>query len=144
MSVESTREVMTRYLNEVKSEKQNISVLAEDVVYTDMATGQEYHGPDEIRAMLNYFYRTVFEGKPILHTAIFGDNNAVFEGELTGKHIGEFEGISPTGKEVRIPMCIVYDLEDDQIKRGRIFFDRSVFLRQVGVNPAAGKGTVQE
>jgi steroid delta-isomerase-like uncharacterized protein len=137
MSVESTREVMTRYLSEIKSGEHKFSVLAEDVVYTDMATGEEFRGPDGVRAMLNYIYRTAFEGTPILRTVIYGDNNAMFEGELAGKHIGEFEGIPPTGKEVRIPMCIIYDLEDGQIKRGRIFFERSVFLRQIGVNPAA-------
>lgn len=54
MSIESTRETMLRYFN---SEHGDISMIAEDVVFTIMATGQEHHGPDAVLGMLNYFYR---------------------------------------------------------------------------------------
>lgn len=45
MSVESTRETMTRYFN---SEHGDVSMMAEDVVFTIMATGQEHHGRDGV------------------------------------------------------------------------------------------------
>jgi predicted ester cyclase len=55
------------------------------------------------------------------------------EGEFVGKHIGEFAGIPATGKDVRVPLCVVYDLENDQIKRGRIYFETPALLQQLGV-----------
>lgn len=38
-----------------------------------------------------------------------------------GKHIGEFAGIPATSKDVHIPLCEVYDLENDRITRSCVF-----------------------
>ncbi len=51
-----------------------------------------------------------------------------------GKHIGEFAGIPATGKDVKVPLCVVYDLENDRIKRGRVYFEMPVSMRQLGVS----------
>jgi hypothetical protein len=32
-----------------------------------------------------------------------------------------------------VPLVVVYDVEGDFITRGRVYFEVSVFLRQVGV-----------
>jgi predicted ester cyclase len=60
------------------------------------------------------------------------------EGDFVGKHIGEFAGIPATGKDVRVPICVVYDLENDQIKRGRVYFEMPALMQQLGLSPAAG------
>jgi hypothetical protein len=41
VTVERTREVMTRYLD---SQHSDLSMMAEDVVFTNMATGEEHRG----------------------------------------------------------------------------------------------------
>ena len=33
---------------------------------------------------------------------------------------GEFAGITATGRAVRVPLCVVYDLDNDRIKRGSL------------------------
>jgi hypothetical protein len=53
--------------------------------------------------------------------SIWSNSHAVWEGTFHGKHIGKFAGIPATGKEVRVPLCVVYDLVNDQIKEGRIY-----------------------
>lgn len=131
MSVESTRETMMRYFN---SEHSDVSMMAEDVVFTVMATGQENHGCDGVLGMLNYFYHVAFDATATTRVALFGENNAMVEGDFVGKHIGEFAGIPATGKDVRVPLCVVYDLEEDKIKRGRIYFEMPALLQQLGVS----------
>jgi len=64
---------------------------------------------------------------------LFGEDNAMFEGEFVGRHIAEYAGVPATGKDVRVPMCIVYDVENEQIKRGRIYFELPALLAQLGV-----------
>ena len=130
MTVESTRNVVTKYLN---SNHSDVSMMAEDVVFTHMATGQEHHGPDGVLQMLNYFYHTAFAAKAETRNTIFADGKALFEGDFVGTHIGEFAGIPATNKPVRVPLCVVYDHERDQIKRGRVYFEMPVLLRQLGV-----------
>ena len=131
MSVESTREVVTKYLN---SKHSDVSMMADDVVFTHMATGQEHHGPEGVMEMLNYFYHIAFDADAVTKNTIFADGKAVLEADFVGKHIGEFAGIPATNKQVRVPLCVVYDLENDQIKRGRVYFEMPILLQQLGVS----------
>src|SRR5687768_15690844 len=113
MSIESTRETMQSYFN---SEHSDVSMMAEDVVFTVMATGQEHQGRDGVLGMLNYFYHVAFDATATTRTTLFGENSAMVEADFIGKHIGEFAGIQATGKDVRVPLCVVYDLVNDKIK----------------------------
>lgn len=131
MAMETTSEAIQRYFN---SEHRDVSMMTEDVIFTIMATGQENHGPEGVLGMLNYFYRTAFDATATPRVTMIGENYALWEGDFVGKHIGEFAGIPATGKEVSVPLCIVYDLENDQIKRGRVYFEMPVLLQQLGVS----------
>ena len=129
MSIESTRDIMVRYFN---SEHSAVSTMAKDVVFTIMATGAEHRGREDVLKMLEYFYHVAFEANATTRLTLFGEANAVFEGEFVGRHIGEFAGIPPTGKNVRVPICVVYDLEGNQIQRGRVYFEMPALLQQIG------------
>ena len=130
MSIEATRETMLRYFN---SEHSDVRTMADDVVFTIMATGAEHRGREGVTAMLNYFYHVAFDATAENRVTLFGETNAMVEGDFVGKHIGEFAGIPPTGKDVRVPLCVVYDLDHNKIRRGRVYFEMPVLLRQLGV-----------
>ena len=129
MSIEGTKDVMMKYFDSAHAD---VSMMADDVVFTITATGQENHGPEGVMQMLNYFYRVAFDAKAETFNTIIGDQKAVVEAEFVGKHIGEFAGIPATGKDVRVPLCVVYDLENDQIKRARVYFEMPVLFQQLG------------
>jgi steroid delta-isomerase-like uncharacterized protein len=130
MSVESTRAVMERYFS---SEHSDTSMMADDVVFTVMGTGQEFHTPEGVLGMLQYFYHVAFDATAVTQNTIYADGQAVVEGDFTGKHIGEFAGVPATGKEVHVPLCVVYDIENDKIKRGRVYFQGDSLFQQLGV-----------
>jgi steroid delta-isomerase-like uncharacterized protein len=130
MSTESTRETMQRYL---KSEHSDVSVMADDVIFTIMSTGAEHRGREGVMAMLNYFYRVAFDATANIRITLFGEANAMVEANFVGKHIGEFAGIPATGRTVHVPLCVVYDLDHDQITRGRVYFEMPALLQQLGV-----------
>jgi steroid delta-isomerase-like uncharacterized protein len=131
MSLEGTREVVTAYLQD----HGNLSYLAEDAVFTDMGTGQEYRGRDAIVQSLEYFYHQAFEARAEVHSTVVADGHATAEGEFVGRHIGDFAGIPATGREVRVPICVAYDVEGDKIKRARIYLLANVLLQQLGAIP---------
>lgn len=135
MSIEKTREIMARYL---KSEHGDSSMMADDVVFTIMGTGQEHRGPQAVLGMLYYFYHVAFDATAEPKNMVYTDGQAVGEWDFVGKHTGEFAGIPATGKNVRVPLCVVYDLENDKIKRGRVYFEMPALLQQLGVPGAAG------
>lgn len=134
MSIESTREVMNRYIDSGHSD---LSAMAEDVVFTVMDTGQEYKGPQAVAGMLQYFYHVAFDAKAETRNMIYADQRCAAEWDFIGKHIADFAGIPATGKQVRVPLCVIYDLENDKVKRGRVYFETPVLLKQLGVQPVA-------
>ena len=139
MSIERTRQVMNRYW---ESDQKDVSMMAEDVVFTHMATGDEHRGPDAIRRMLDYLYRQAFNASAEIRTRMCTEDQALLEGYFVGTHTGEFAGIPATGREVRVPLCVIYDLENDQIKRARVYFELPVLWRQLGRTPEAAAAEV--
>ena len=129
MSIERTREAMYRYWD---SQHQDLSMMAEDVLFTHMATGDEHRGPDAVRKMLDYIYHQAFDATADVRSRIIADEQAVIEGDFVGTHIGEFAGIPATGRQVRVPLCVVYDLEAGMIKRARVYMEMPVMMRQLG------------
>jgi steroid delta-isomerase-like uncharacterized protein len=129
MSIETTRQTMQRYFS---AEDDQLTMLAEDVVFTIMATGEQYHGRDGIAGMLNSLYQVAFNADAVMRGLIFGESSAVWEGDFVGKHVGLFAGIPATNKDVRVPLCVFYELEQDQIKRARVYFEMPVLFQQIG------------
>ena len=136
MSIESTVRVMRRYWD---SGLTDISMMANDVIFTMMADGSETKGPEAVLHSLNRFYRIAFDANPEIFNEVIGDGRAVAEGYYTGTHIGDFAGIPATGKEVRVPLCVSYELENDQITRARIYLEMPILMAQLGMG-AAGAG----
>jgi predicted ester cyclase len=128
MSVEETRAVMERYVN---SEHGDVSMMAADVVFRVMATGDEHRTPAGVIAMLAYFYHGAFEATAVTRKSVVGPGSAVLEADFVGRHIGEFAGVPATGRDVRVPLCVCYDLRDGKIVEGRIYFEIPAFLAQV-------------
>jgi steroid delta-isomerase-like uncharacterized protein len=133
MSVERTREAMTRYLD---SDHKDLGMMADDVVFTNMATGEEHRGVDGVRRMLDYVYHTAFDATAETRSRIYTERQAVLEADFVGTHIGTFAGIPATHRNVRVPLCVVYDLDDGKIKRGRVYLEMPVLLRQLGADSA--------
>lgn len=136
MSAESTRRVLQRY---VDSKHTDMSVMADDVVFTNMTTGDETRGPEGVKQMLNYIYHTAFDADAENTCLICDDGKAVLEAMFTGKHIGEFAGIPATGRSVRVPLAVIYDLEHDKIKRARVYMEMPVLFAQLGASAAQAR-----
>jgi predicted ester cyclase len=63
---------------------------------------------------------------------IVDDGQAAAEFDFVGKHIGEFGGMSATGREVRVPYSVVYDLEGEKITALRIYLSMDLLMEQLG------------
>jgi steroid delta-isomerase-like uncharacterized protein len=128
MSIEATRSVMERYLG---SGHADLAVMAPDVVFTVMATGDEYRGPEAVAGLLSYFYHGAFEATAEERNVVYGEGRAFGEWDVVGRHTGEFAGVPATGKQINVPLAVAYDLEAGQVTRGRVYFEIPAFLAQV-------------
>ena len=131
MPIELTRQALAGYL-----QNHDERYLAEDTVFTDTSTGREWRGREAVSGMLHHFYSEAFDADGETTNLIVAEDHGVWEGHFVGRHIGQFAGIPPTGRDVRVPIVVVYDVENGQVKRGRIYMQALVLMQQLGVLPA--------
>ena len=109
----------------------DVKYIADDVEYKNMSTGEVFNSKKEVGDMLNFMYHVAFDAKAEITNTIITEKKAMFEGNFRGRHIGEIAGVPATNKEVNIPICVCYDLEDGLIKKGRIYFLGDVLAKQL-------------
>jgi predicted ester cyclase len=139
MSEEDTRRAMEAYFEDLLGQGPYKRHFSDDVVITMMGTDQEATGPDAAEQMIEYFHRQAFEARLEVRNMIVEDGQAVAELDFVGRHIGEFGGMAATGREVRVPYCVVYGLEGEKIEALRLYFPTDVLQRQLGAIPEPGQ-----
>jgi hypothetical protein len=85
MSIKTNRNIINKYLD---SNHTDLSMMAEDVVFINMASGEKHRGPEAVSQMLNFMYHIAFDAHAETKNLIINETNAVFEADFVGKHIG--------------------------------------------------------
>lgn len=126
VSLQETEKNFKAYL-----ETHDVEYVAEDAVFINMGTGEETRGREAIGAMLHYIYHVAFDAHAETISYIVTDNRAMVEGYFIGRHIDDFAGMSATNKNVKVPLCVTYELENGLIKSGRVYMLGDVMMRQL-------------
>lgn len=113
------------------------SRVSDDYVFETDAHPEPLRGRD---AFLG-FVRTYLTAFPDLHfelTDLFAaEDRVVACWTATGTHLGELNGIAPTGRPVRVQGCTVTNFRDGRVYAQRAFWDSASLLRQLqGQGPA--------
>jgi predicted ester cyclase len=109
----------------------DVKYLAEDAVFKNMGTGEETKGREAIAGMLQYMYHIAFDARAEVINTVITEDKAILEAQFKGKHIGEFAGLAATNKEVDVPLCVSYDLENGLIKYARIYMLGDVLMQHL-------------
>jgi steroid delta-isomerase-like uncharacterized protein len=112
---------------------------AEDFVSPDCVIhlfGREYAGVDGARGLAELI-RTAFPDVRITHhEAIVEDDRVAIRWTGEGTHRGDYLGVPPTGKPIRIDGIDVMHLHDDMITEVWISYDNYAVLKTMGAIPA--------
>jgi predicted ester cyclase len=125
------RQVMQDYLDALVKRAEFTSYLTEDVVATFEGTDQRADGRQAAGELIRYVHETAFDARPELKNLLVDTGKAAIEADFAGTHTGAFAGIQPTGRAVRVPYSVIYDLRDDQISALRIYFPMSLLIEQL-------------
>ena len=131
MSVEDTRRTMNAYVEDLLNGGPYKRHFSDDVVVSLVGTDQGAEGADEAEGWINYLHTEAFEAHPELKGMLADEGQAAAEFDFVGKHVGEFGGVSRTGRQVRVPYSVVYDLEGEKIKAVRIYLSMELLMRQL-------------
>ena len=125
-TVESTRKTLESYWRE-----HDAKYVAEDAVFVMQPTGEEMRGRKAIDESLKAFYHGALTADAQVVSSIFSENKGLLEALVVGKHTGEFAGVPATGRDVRVPLAVAYDMENGLIKRARIYLMFNVLFSQI-------------
>ena len=131
MSVEDTQRTMNAYVEDLVKGGAYKRHFSDDVVVSLVGTDQGAEGADEAEGWINYLHTEAFEAHPELKGMIVDDGQAAAEFDFVGKHVGEFGGVAPTGREVRVPYSVVYDLKGEKIAAVRIYLSVDLLMQQL-------------
>ncbi|HEY7093882.1 MAG TPA: ester cyclase [Ktedonobacterales bacterium] len=134
MSVEENKALVRRFVEEFWNSGNMAAVdevIAADATITLPGVG--------------HINRESLKGFATAHRSAFPDWHSTFEemvgeGETiaerwmgTGTHQGEFQGIAPTGRRVKVPGVVFYRIASGKITEFRGLFDGVAMMRQLGV-----------
>ena len=97
--------------------------------------GQVRKGPEAGLAISQMFATAFPDGKIEIQKITATGDTAIVEFIGRGTHTGDLMGIAPTGRQVSIPVCEVYELRDGKIIAERQYMDMLVMMQQLGVAP---------
>jgi steroid delta-isomerase-like uncharacterized protein len=131
MTVEATSEIMRSYLDAFLARGDFADYFTDDVTWTTVGGGQDLQGRGPVREFLVWMHTQAFDAHPKVKTLVVGDGQAALEADFAGTHTGEFLGMAATGKSVRVPYCVVYDLRGDKIAALRAYIPMELFAQQL-------------
>jgi steroid delta-isomerase-like uncharacterized protein len=102
--------------------------------YDDEPWDGHYIGHNGVRT----YYDSLLKAMPDLRIEVqrrYASNDVVVvEVIITGRHLGAWRGLPPTGRAVRFPLCGIFAFDDDDRLAGeKIYYDRATILRQLGI-----------
>jgi predicted ester cyclase len=125
------RQVMQDYLDTLVKRGNFPTYFTDDVVASFEGTDQRAEGRDAAGQLIRYVHEGAFDAQMELKNLLTDDGKAAIEADFVGTHTGEFAGIPATGRAVRVPYSVVYDLSGDQISALRIYFPMSLLIEQL-------------
>jgi steroid delta-isomerase-like uncharacterized protein len=125
------RQVMQDYVDALVKRADFSGYFTDDVVATVEGTDQRADGRQAAEQLIRYLHEHAFDAHPELKNLLVDDGKAAIEADFVGTHTSEFAGVPATGRAVRVPYSVVYDLRDDQISKLRIYFPMSLLVEQL-------------
>jgi predicted ester cyclase len=108
-----------------------------DAFQRDWSQALERFVADESLAEHIRFFQQVFPGYSLeAHDIIAEGDKVAVRATLHGVHRGEGMGMPPTGKEVTVPLIIIYRIHGGKVVEHWLQADQAGMMQQLGEAPA--------
>jgi predicted ester cyclase len=129
--IETARATMTAYLDALLARGSYEKFLAPGASLQVMGTDQQARGRDQVAGLIRFLHEQAFDAQPHIKCLLVDGERAALEADFVGRHVAEFAGKPATGKEIRVPYSVVYELEGEQITALRIYMSMDEIVRQL-------------
>jgi predicted ester cyclase len=139
MSTEENKNLVRRIFEEgINQNKPNVfdELLAPTYVNYNFPTPAP--GVDGFKMVIGLF-RTAFPDFQVtLEEELAEDDKVITRGHFTGSHKGDFQGIPPTGKQIKVKYIDVWRIADGKMVENWVQMDQLGLMQQLGVIPTPG------
>lgn len=88
------------------------------------------------------FYEAAFPNYELIAEDMIAEGDkVVVRSTFRGTHKGDLMGIAPTGKQVTMPLMLIYRIADDKIVEHWMQADALGMMQRLGVVPAPGQAS---
>lgn len=110
-----------------------LSYYSEDVVINLFGVQALLEGKQAVKDKFVVPFTNGFPGNVHqMNTYIQSGNQVVIEWLFVAQHAGEFAGIPASGRQVQLPGCSIYTVENRYITGGKLFFNGPTLFAQIG------------
>ena len=139
MTVQENKATIRRYYQEFW-EDGNLEAASEFwtpevVLHTIASFSQDRHGIDEVRQSAATARAALSDMHFTIEDLFAEDDRVVVRYSARGKHLGELNGVAPTGKEIEWPGVGIFRLEGGRIAEMWSAIDTMGMMQQVGAIP---------
>jgi predicted ester cyclase len=126
---------MERYLDALAARGNYGQFFADDVTLSIEGADQHAVGRDAVEQTIRWIYEQAFDAYPEVKSLVVGRGKATVEADFVGTHTGEFAGVPPTGRRVRVPFSVTYEVRGGAISAVRVYMPMDDLYRQLGRGP---------
>ena len=132
MSVETTRHLIESYAQALLSAGDYARFFSEDVTLTLQGTDRAVSGREVVRQLITFMHTQAFKTDIRVKGVVYGESQAMLEADFVGTHIGVFEGVPASLRDVHVSDAVAYDVDASGITALRLYFPMDQLMRQIG------------
>jgi steroid delta-isomerase-like uncharacterized protein len=107
-------------------------------VIETVASPTPIHGREAIKHFIASYFKAFPDFHQDIEQMIASGDSVVSRWHFTGTQRGEYNGVSPTNRQISLRGCTISEIWNGRIVKSSIFFDQLAILQQLGVARAAG------
>lgn len=134
--------ITQRYFEELLAGKIDVAdeIIAEDLrFYGPNYWGEVMQGRDAFKGFVRYLRSAFPDLRFAVHEEVIEESRAATRFSFTATHLGEWQGMAPTGKRIDIPGMDLFRFAGGRISEIRIFYDTLGLMQQLGAAPMPGQ-----
>ena len=140
MSAETTRQLIDGYAQALLSGGDYARFFSEEVTLILQGTDRAVSGREAVRQLITFMHTQAFKTDIRVKNVLYGERQAMLEADFVGTHIGVFEGIPASQREVHVSYAVAYDVDASGITALRLYFPMDQLMRQIVAGEAVGAG----
>ncbi|MDH2443458.1 ester cyclase [Amnibacterium sp. CER49] len=123
--------VVRDYLEAIAGRQDLEPFLAPDITFGLAADEHPLRGASEVTRAVRHHYEQEFDARPEVVRLVADERSAVAELLFVGRHVGRYAGLPATGRVVRVPLAMAFDVEDAVIVAIRLYYSPEGVLAQL-------------